>query len=41
MRTVDAIHLATALELAAAFPDLQLLSFDRRVRDNAEALGIV
>jgi predicted nucleic acid-binding protein len=40
VRTLDAIHLATALEFAAAFPDLRVLSFDRRVRDNAEALGI-
>lgn len=41
VRTLDAIHLATALELATAFPDLHVLSFDRRVRNNAEALGIV
>jgi predicted nucleic acid-binding protein len=40
VRTLDAIHLATALEFAAAFPDLRMLSFDQRVRDNAEALGI-
>jgi predicted nucleic acid-binding protein len=40
VRTLDAIHLATALELATAFPDLRMLSFDRRVRDNSEALGI-
>lgn len=40
VRTLDAIHLATALELATAFPDLHVLSFDRRVQDNAEALGI-
>ena len=40
VRTLDAIHLATALEFATTFPDLQLLSFDRRVRDNAEVLGI-
>jgi len=40
VRTLDAIHLATALEFAAAFPDLRLLSFDDRVRNNAEALGI-
>ena len=37
--TLDAIHLATALEFAAAFPDLRVLSFDRRVCGNAEALG--
>jgi len=40
VRTLDAIHLATALEFTAVFPDLRLLSFDDRVRNNAEALGI-
>ncbi len=40
VRTLDAIHLATALEFAAVFPDLKVSSYDRRVRDNAEALGI-
>ena len=40
VRTIDAIHLATALEFVAAYPDLQMLSFDERVRSNAEALGI-
>ena len=40
VRTLDAIHLATALEFATAFPDLRVLSFDCRVSDNAEALGI-
>ena len=40
VRTLDAIHLATALEFATAFPELRVLSFDRRVRANAEALGI-
>jgi predicted nucleic acid-binding protein len=40
VRTLDAIHLATALEFATTFPDLRVLSFDRRLRDNTEALGI-
>jgi len=40
VRTLDAIHLATALEFAVTFPDLRVLSFDRRIRNNAEALGI-
>ena len=40
VRTLDAIHLATALEFAVTFPDLRMLSFDRRVCSNAEALGI-
>ena len=41
MRTPDAIHLATALEFAAVFPDLRVLSYDERIRMNAEALGIL
>jgi len=40
VRTRDAIHLATALEFASTFPDLRVLSFDARVRSNAEALGL-
>lgn len=40
VRTLDAIHLATALEFVATYPDLRILSFDERVRSNAEALGI-
>jgi len=40
VRTLDAIHLATALELTKAFPELTILSFDRRILDNAAALGI-
>ena len=40
IRTLDAIHLATALEFTAAFPDLRVLSSDKRINDNAEALGI-
>ncbi|MCP3979749.1 MAG: type II toxin-antitoxin system VapC family toxin [bacterium] len=41
VRTLDAIHLATALEFAAVYPDLRVLSYDRRIRGNAEALGIL
>jgi predicted nucleic acid-binding protein len=40
VRTLDAIHLATALEFTAVFQELVILSFDKRIRDNAEALGI-
>ncbi len=40
VRTVDALHLATALAFATVFSDLSLLSFERRIADNAEALGI-
>lgn len=40
VRTLDALHLATALAFRRAFPDLRLLSFEQRVRENASALGI-
>ena len=40
LRTLDAIHLATALNFTRGFPDLRLLSLDRRLLDNARALGI-
>jgi predicted nucleic acid-binding protein len=40
LRTLDALHLATALELARAFPDLRVLTLDRRIAENATALGI-
>ena len=40
VRTLDAIHLATALEFASVFPKLTMLSHDRRIQENAEALGI-
>jgi predicted nucleic acid-binding protein len=39
VRTLDAIHLATALEARAAVPDLVLLSLDDRVCRAARALG--
>ena len=40
IRTLDALHLATALELTQSFPDLRILSFDERIVDNARALGL-
>jgi len=40
VRTLDGIHLATALAFTKAFPDLRMLTFDRRIAANAEALGI-
>ena len=40
IRTLDAIHLATALVFLQAFPSLELLSHDRRILNNAVALGI-
>lgn len=40
VRTLDAVHLATALAFLKAYPDLKVLSFDDRVVSNARALGI-
>lgn len=40
IRTLDAIHLATALTFTKGLPDLQVLSLDRRIQQNAEAMGI-
>ena len=40
VRTLDAIHLATALEFRTAFPDLAVVSLDDRVRTNASELGL-
>ncbi|MFQ5667426.1 MAG: type II toxin-antitoxin system VapC family toxin [Candidatus Binatia bacterium] len=39
VRTLDAIHLASALLLGRALPELAIASTDRRVRDNAGPLG--
>ena len=39
IRTLDAIHLSTALVLMRAFPELSMLTYDRRILDNARALG--
>lgn len=41
LRTLDALHLATALEFAELFDGLAVLSHDRRILDNAEALGLL
>ena len=40
VRTLHAIHLATALVFTRAFPDLRILTFDRRIAANAQALGV-
>lgn len=40
VRTLDAIHLASAVFLRQALPDLVLLSGDERVRANAQQLGL-
>jgi len=39
IRTLDALHLASALVARAALPDLAILSLDERVRANGERLG--
>jgi predicted nucleic acid-binding protein len=39
LRTLDGIHLASALLLRQSLPDLRLLSVDDRVRENARLLG--
>ena len=40
VRTLDALHLATALIFREALGDLAILSFDDRIRLNATALGV-
>jgi len=39
VRTLDALHLANALLLRQALPDLRILSTDDRVRSNGRGLG--
>jgi len=39
VRTLDALHLASALAARAVISDLTLLSLDQRVRENGAALG--
>jgi predicted nucleic acid-binding protein len=39
LRTLDALHIASALAAQSAIHDLVLLSLDHRVRENALALG--
>ena len=39
IRTLDAVHLSTALVARALVTDLQLLSLDERIRANAAELG--
>jgi uncharacterized protein len=40
VRTLDAIHLASALVWAREHPELRVLTQDRRLRENASALGL-
>jgi hypothetical protein len=39
VRTLDALHQASALLLRQAFPDLAVMTTDERVRSNAALLG--
>ncbi|MGH9366202.1 MAG: type II toxin-antitoxin system VapC family toxin [Thermoanaerobaculia bacterium] len=41
VRTLDAIHLATALQFARALPELSVLTFDERILANLEPLGLL
>jgi len=41
VRTLDALHLATALLFIQAFPDLHMLTCDHRIDVNSRALGIL
>lgn len=40
VRTLDALHLATALVMRTAIADLEILSLDARIRDVAGAIGL-
>ena len=40
LRTLDALHLATASVFAEALGDIRMLSLDERVRTNARSLGM-
>lgn len=39
IRTLDAVHLATALLARSLVPDLAVLTLDQRVRRSAEEMG--
>ena len=41
IRSLDAIHLATAVEFIQIYPDLVVLSFDKRIVDNIVPLGMI
>ncbi len=40
VRTLDALHLSTALRFARVFPGLPVLTFDERILVNLEPLGL-
>lgn len=39
VRSLDALHLASALVVRSAVPGLEILTLDQRIRENAERLG--
>jgi len=41
VRTLDAIHLASALAARSALPGLELLSLDERIRRSGQQLGLL
>lgn len=41
VRSLDAIHLATALELLPGFPEMKVLSFDNKIMQNLTPLGLI
>ena len=41
VRSLDAIHLSTALEFLQIYPDLEVLSFDKRITVNILPLGLI
>ena len=41
VRTLDAIHLATALQFDRIFPGISVLTFDERILVNLEPLGLL
>ena len=40
VRTLDAVHLATALEYKKLYPELKMLTKDKSILQNTEALGL-
>jgi hypothetical protein len=40
VRNLDAVHIATALEVQELYPDLEVLSLDQRILDNLVPLGL-
>ena len=40
VRSLDAIHLASALEYKKLYPDLTMLTFDKRISENLQELGL-